>query len=55
MQSPVKLDFLWSGLCMLGAVYFMFRALRRILRGNPHSSEEGGWTFRSCFATRDSD
>jgi hypothetical protein len=26
MQSPVKLDFLWSGLCMLGAVYFMFRA-----------------------------
>ena len=26
MQSPVKLDFVWSGLCMLGAVYFMFRA-----------------------------
>jgi uncharacterized protein len=26
MQGPVKLDFLWSGLCMLGAVYFMFRA-----------------------------
>jgi uncharacterized protein len=25
MQSPVKLDFLWSGLCMLGALYFMFR------------------------------
>jgi len=25
MQNPVKLDFLWSGLCMLGAVYFMFR------------------------------
>src|SRR6516225_3331450 len=25
MQNPVKLDFLWSGLCMMGAVYFMFR------------------------------
>jgi len=25
MQQPVKLDFLWSGLCMLGALYFMFR------------------------------
>jgi uncharacterized protein (DUF486 family) len=25
MQNPVKLDFLWSGLCMLGALYFMFR------------------------------
>jgi len=25
MQNPVRLDFLWSGLCMLGAVYFMFR------------------------------
>ncbi|HTO71884.1 MAG TPA: DMT family protein [Myxococcota bacterium] len=26
MQNPVKLDFLWSGLCMMGAVYFMFRS-----------------------------
>src|SRR5262245_2519523 len=26
MQAPLKLDFLWSGLCMVGAVYFMFRA-----------------------------
>jgi uncharacterized protein (DUF486 family) len=25
MQNPVKLEFLWSGLCMMGAVYFMFR------------------------------
>ncbi|OQW70677.1 MAG: hypothetical protein CTY37_07725 [Methylotenera sp.] len=25
MQQPLKLDFLWAGLCMLGAVYFMFR------------------------------
>lgn len=25
MRQPVKLDFLWSGLCMVGAVYFMFR------------------------------
>jgi Uncharacterized protein conserved in bacteria len=25
MREPVKLDYLWAGLCMLGAVYFMFR------------------------------
>jgi len=26
MQQPLKLDFLWAGLCMVGAVYFMFRS-----------------------------
>ena len=26
MQQPIKLDFLWAGLCLMGAVYFMFRA-----------------------------
>lgn len=26
MGQPVKLDFLWAGLCLLGAVYFVFRA-----------------------------
>ena len=25
MKQPVRLDFLWAGLCLLGAVYFMFR------------------------------
>ncbi len=25
MQQPLKWDYLWAGLCMLGAVYFMFR------------------------------
>jgi uncharacterized protein (DUF486 family) len=25
MKQPLKLDYLWAGLCMLGAVYFMFR------------------------------
>ena len=25
MKQPVKLDFLWAGLCLLGAVYFAFR------------------------------
>lgn len=25
MQLPLKLDFLWAGLCLIGAVYFMFR------------------------------
>jgi len=24
--QPVKLDYVWAGLCMCGAVYFMFRS-----------------------------
>src|SRR5580765_1974531 len=24
MKQPLKLDFLWAGLCMVGEVYFMF-------------------------------
>ena len=27
MHQPMKLDFLWAGLCLMGAVYFMFRTL----------------------------
>jgi uncharacterized protein (DUF486 family) len=26
MKQPVRLDFLWAGLCLVGAVYFTFRA-----------------------------
>ena len=26
MQQPLKLDYLWAGVCILGAVYFIFRA-----------------------------
>ncbi len=25
MKQPLKTDFLWAGLCLVGAVYFMFR------------------------------
>ncbi len=25
MQQPLKWDYLWAGLCLIGAVYFMFR------------------------------
>ena len=25
MKQPLKLDYLWAALCMLGAVYFVFR------------------------------
>ena len=24
LKEPIKLDYLWAGLCMLGAVFFMF-------------------------------
>jgi uncharacterized protein (DUF486 family) len=27
MRQPVRLDFIWAGLCMCGAVYFMFRGV----------------------------
>ena len=26
LHEPLKLDYLWAGLCMLGAVYFIFRS-----------------------------
>lgn len=25
MKQPIRLDFLWAGLCLMGAVYFVFR------------------------------
>lgn len=25
LKEPLKADYLWAGLCLLGAVYFMFR------------------------------
>jgi uncharacterized protein len=25
MRQPIKLDYLWAGLCLAGAAYFMFR------------------------------
>ncbi len=25
MKQPLKMDFLWAGFCLVGAVYFMFR------------------------------
>ena len=28
MKQPVKLDYLWAAICMVGAVYFMFRGYR---------------------------
>jgi len=26
LKEPLKLDYLWAALCMVGAVYFIFRA-----------------------------
>ncbi len=26
MHQPLKLDYLWAGLCLMGAVYFVFRS-----------------------------
>ena len=26
MREPIKLDYLWAGLCLSGAVYFIFRS-----------------------------
>ncbi|MDH5245531.1 MAG: DMT family protein, partial [Betaproteobacteria bacterium] len=26
MDQPVKMDYLWAGLCLLGAIYFIFRS-----------------------------
>ena len=42
MGQPFKLDFLWAGLCLVGAVYFVFRGMT--IDGRP----------RSAFATSSS-
>ncbi len=26
LKEPIKLDYLWAGLCLMGAVYFIFRS-----------------------------
>jgi uncharacterized protein (DUF486 family) len=26
MNEPLKWDYLWAGLCLVGAVYFIFRS-----------------------------
>lgn len=26
LKEPMKLDYLWAGLCLMGAVYFIFRS-----------------------------
>ncbi len=26
LKEPLKLDYLWAGICMVGAVFFMFRS-----------------------------
>lgn len=26
MKEPLKLDYLWAGMCLVGAVYFIFRS-----------------------------
>lgn len=26
MNQPLKLDYLWAGLCLMGAIYFIFRS-----------------------------
>ena len=33
MGKSLKLDYLWAGLCMIGAAYFIFRSARRIMSG----------------------
>ena len=44
MKQPIRLDFLWAGLCLMGAVYFIFRAeaaeacARRRLRESARSA-----------------
>jgi hypothetical protein len=27
LREPIKLDYLWAGLCLCGAAWFMFRGL----------------------------
>jgi len=44
MRQPPRLDFLWAGLCIVGAVFFMFRGSNspnlRISRESPHRVQQ---------------
>lgn len=35
MKQPLKLDYLWAGLCICGAVYFMFRGQGAVVKPTP--------------------
>ncbi len=35
MKQPLRLDFLWAGLCICGAVYFMFRGQNVVIQPAP--------------------
>jgi uncharacterized protein len=35
LREPIKLDFLWAGLCMVAAVYFVFRSDLHAATGSP--------------------
>lgn len=34
LKEPLRLDYLWAGLCLLGAVYFMFRGHGQVATGS---------------------
>ena len=38
LNEPLKLDYVWAGLCMVGAVYFIFRA------APPERASKHRWT-----------
>jgi uncharacterized protein (DUF486 family) len=40
LREPLKLDFLWAGLCLLGAVFFMFRSR---LFASAWAAKSGRW------------
>ena len=43
LKEPLKLDYLWAALCVLGAVYFVFRSkLRRRARSAATHAASGG-------------
>ena len=55
MKQPLKLDYLWAALCMVGAVYFIFRnglngAGASYTRRNPHVilNQEPACCLASC-------
>jgi hypothetical protein len=35
MGEPFKVDYIWAGFCMIGAVYFMFRHWQDATNRNP--------------------
>lgn len=52
LREPFKLDFVWAGLCMCGAVYFMFRGYPLLWLGKRLLAPQERFAIRQTSANQ---